>query len=213
MAVEACERITSAVLISLLLLAVLGSLTGQDPKVAWTTLRVRLTPRPVDGSSPQELQDERAGAAAERFGAALAAWLPGHSAALAVIDDVAAGRKQPDAVAAVRVLIAWVCPNGLGNRLPGLATALAVAMLTDRALVVADINEVFFLAFAPQLDCEGTAARLGVLNDFPGRRQVRVCHATFFSASRLVGGQMCVGSLLKRKVAYCLMALWWAVVC
>ena len=128
---EACERITTCVLASLLLLAVLGSVSGRDPTVAWTTLRVRLTATAVRGSpaatvaaAADALQTARADAAAERFSAALAAWLPRQRAAVAGIDEVLATRKQLETLTDLRVVIVYVCPNGLGNRLPGEARLL-----------------------------------------------------------------------------------------
>ncbi len=122
---EACERVTTCVLASLLLLAVLGSVSGRIPDTAWTTLRVRLTATAVRGGYPSPataadaLQVARADAAAERFATALAAWLPRQRAAMAAVDEVLAKREQPDSLIDLRFVVAYVCPNGLGNRLPG----------------------------------------------------------------------------------------------
>ncbi len=124
---EACERVTTCVLASLLLLAVLGSVTGRVSDTAWTTLRVRLTATAVRGggdpprpaTAADALQTARASAAAERFSNALAAWLPRQRAAMAAVDEVLAKRKQPDWLTGLRFVVAYVCPNGLGNRLPG----------------------------------------------------------------------------------------------
>ena len=123
---EVCERIVTSLFGSLLLLAVLSRLAWPDPTVAWATLRIRsqVTAPAAGTSAVDSLQYARAqaSASAERFDAAFAAWLPGHTAALALVDDVATGRKPREALADVRALIAYVCPNGLGNRLPGLVT-------------------------------------------------------------------------------------------
>ena len=169
------ERITTSVLISLLLLTVLCSPKEGSfkPMAAWAALPVRLIGWSVGGGTPQDLQDARAVAAAERFGAALAAWLPDQAAGLALLDDVAAGRKQSGVLADVRVLIAHVWSNGLGNRLPSLVTALAVAMLTDRVLLVSDAEDLFYIAFTPDFDCRATLMRLETLDSILGKRQVR----------------------------------------
>ena len=44
-------------------------------------------------------------------------------------------------------------------------------MLTNRALLVVDVKQEYFIAFAPEFDCEGTAERLGALISLPGHRQ------------------------------------------
>ena len=130
---ETCERVTTCLLASLLLLAVLGSVAGRDPKTAWTTLRVRLTATAVRGSpaaaaaaaagGAAALQAARADAAAARFSAALAAGLPRQTAAVAAVDEVLAKRKPPESLTGLRLVVAYVCPNGLGNRLPGVSLA------------------------------------------------------------------------------------------
>ena len=131
MTVEICDRVACSFLGSLLLLAVLGSLTWQEHKVAWTAVRVQLTAPAARKGAAEIPQDAWANGSAERFEAALAAWLPGHTAALALMDDVAAGRKPQKALKDVRVVILYICQNGLGNRLPGLVTgATRVAFLT-----------------------------------------------------------------------------------
>ena len=72
------------------------------------------------GGPPAAPQDTtRPDAATARFDAALAAWLPLQSAVLAAVDEVAAGRRRPESLAAARTVVAYVCPNGLGNKLPG----------------------------------------------------------------------------------------------
>ena len=58
-------------------------------------------------------------------------------------------------------------------RASGLVTALALAMLTDRALLVRDFSpEGFFGSFAPEFDCEGTAERVETAAAIPGCRHV-----------------------------------------
>ncbi len=62
--------------------------------------------------------------------------------------------------------------------LTGLVTALALAMLTDRALLVRDFSpEGFFGSFAPEFDCEGTAERFETVAAMPGCRHVRAAFA------------------------------------
>ena len=62
---------------------------------------------------------------------------------------------------------------------PGLVTALALAMMTDRALLVRDFSpEGFFGSFAPAFDCEGTVERIETVAGIPGCRHVRMVHST-----------------------------------
>ena len=54
-----------------------------------------------------------------------------------------------------------VCQQGLGNRLPGLVTAFALALLTDRVLFVDDAVGGFYGIFSPTFDCNYTQSRRG----------------------------------------------------
>ena len=124
MAGEVCERVATSCLGSLLLLAVLSRLAWPGHTVAWATLRVRVTAPAAGTSALDRMQYARiqASAGAERFEAAFTTWLSGQTAALSLMDSVAAGRKPREALADVRAVIVYVCTNGLGNRLPGLVT-------------------------------------------------------------------------------------------
>ena len=121
MAAGACEMVTTSALVGMFLVAALGSTAGRGSTAGAASLRVRLAAlAAVSGGSPAaQRETAQPDAAAERFDAALAAWLPKQRAALAAIDEVVAGRRQPDALADVRAVLVYVCPNGLGNRLPG----------------------------------------------------------------------------------------------
>ena len=55
----------------------------------------------------------------------------------------------------------WCC-QGLGNRLPGLVTAFALALLTDRVLLVDDAVGKFYGLFLPAFDCNYTRSRRGL---------------------------------------------------
>ena len=132
MAGGACETVAVSALIGCLLVAGLYSTAGKGSSMGSTSLRVRLAAlAAVTGGSPAALQDgARSDAAAERFDAALAAWLPKQSAALAAADEVVTGRQQPETLAALRTLVVYVCPNGLGNKLPGEHSMLFI-MITN----------------------------------------------------------------------------------
>jgi len=58
---------------------------------------------------------------------------------------------------------------------PGLVTALAIAMLTDRALLVADgdASADLFASITPGFDLNGTAGRLQAVVSVPKCRHVR----------------------------------------
>ncbi len=116
-----CETVSMFVLVVMLLVASFSGTASKGSSLGSMSLRVRLAAHAaVTGGPPAALQGTaRLDAAAERFDAALAAWLPVQSAALATIDEVAAGRRRPESLAAVRTVVAYVCPNGLGNKLPG----------------------------------------------------------------------------------------------
>ncbi len=47
----------------------------------------------------------------------------------------------------------------MGNRLPGLVTAFALALVTGRILLIKDRDNDYFRAFSPALDCKLTNAR------------------------------------------------------
>ena len=59
--------------------------------------------------------------------------------------------------------------------MPGLVTALAIAMLTDRALLVADgdASADLFASITPEFDLNGTAGRLQAVTSVPECRHVR----------------------------------------
>ena len=61
-----------------------------------------------------------------------------------------------------------VYQQGLGNRLPGLVTAFALALLTDRALFVDDAAGKFYRIFSPTFDCNYTQSRRGAQARVPG---------------------------------------------
>jgi len=52
--------------------------------------------------------------------------------------------------------------QGLGNRLPGLVTAFALALLTDRVLLVDDAVGKYYGLFSPVFDCNYTWSRRGL---------------------------------------------------
>ena len=51
------------------------------------------------------------------------------------------------------------CRQGLGNRLPSLVTGFALALLTDRVLLVDDSAGRYFGIFSPTFDCNYTQSR------------------------------------------------------
>ena len=53
--------------------------------------------------------------------------------------------------------------QGLGNRLPSIVTAFALALLTDRVLFVDDTNGRYFGMFWPTFNCSYTQSRREVL--------------------------------------------------
>ena len=40
-------------------------------------------------------------------------------------------------------------------------------MLTERALLVVDVTELYFVVFAPEFDCEGTKGRIDAVTAIP----------------------------------------------
>ena len=62
----------------------------------------------------------------------------------------------------------------MGNRLPGLVTAFALALVTQRILLIKDKDNDFFRAFEPALDCKLTDSKraglccLDALSGTPG---------------------------------------------
>ena len=58
-------------------------------------------------------------------------------------------------------IISPCCHQGLGNRLPGLVTAFALALLTDRVLLIDDAIGKFYGLFTPSFDCNYTHTRCG----------------------------------------------------
>ena len=59
-------------------------------------------------------------------------------------------------------ILGWGLVQGLGNRLPGLVTAFALALLTDRVLLIDDAVGKFYGLFSPAFDCNYTQGRRGL---------------------------------------------------
>ena len=67
----------------------------------------------------------------------------------------------------------------------GLVTGLALAMVTERALLAVDMGEHYFVAFTPEFDCEGTKGRTEAVSAIPHRRHVRCCCCLTVSRHRV----------------------------
>ena len=85
--------------------------------------------------------------------------------------------------------------QGLGNRLPSIVTAFALALLTDRVLFVDDPWGRYFGMFLPTFDCSYTQSRRGVHQTQWPRAGTRALHWSPRPAPRAAGS-------IKRLLSY-----------